>query len=106
MNGRPAGFALVDDSVSLPENNIWMSQFFVVRKHRRKGLAELAVRTIFDSVRGKWEIGQIPKNLPAQAFWRKVIANYTDGNFTDHVLNDERWQGPLQCFAANPPLTL
>lgn len=98
LNGLPVGFALVDDLVNLPENNIGMAQFFIVRKHRRKGLAELAVRTIFDSVRGKWEVGQVSKNLPAQAFWRKVIANYTDGDFAEQVLNDERWQGPLQCF--------
>lgn len=97
-NQHPAGFALVDDSVSLPENEIWMAQFFVVRGHRRKGLAELAARTIFDRIRGKWEIGQVPKNLPAQAFWRRVIGNYTSGKFVEHVLDDARWQGPLQCF--------
>ena len=101
-NGHPAGFALVDDSVSLPENEIWMSQFFVVRKHRRRGLATLAVKTIFDAVRGKWEIGQIPKNLPAQAFWRRVVAAYTKGVFVEHVLDDERWRGPLQCFDNSP----
>jgi predicted acetyltransferase len=98
VNEHPAGFALVDDHVNLRENDISISQFFVVRKHRRKGFAESAARTIFDSVRGKWEICQVSRNLPAQEFWRKVIARYTGGNFVEQNLNDECWQGPLQCF--------
>ena len=97
-DGRYAGFALVDDAVSLPENAIWMSQFFVVRRHRRKGLATLAAGTIFDAIRGKWEIGQFPGNAAATAFWRKAIQAYTSGEFIEYQLDDERWRGPLQCF--------
>ena len=48
VDGHYAGFALVDNSVSLAENEWWMAQFFVVRRHRRKGLAAFAARSIFD----------------------------------------------------------
>lgn len=96
--GKYAGFALVDDSVSLAGNEWWMAQFFVLRRYRRKGLASFAAIEIFNAIRGKWEIGQIPLNLPAQSFWRTVISRYTHGNFTDQDYDDERWQGPLQCF--------
>lgn len=96
--GRYAGFALVDDAVRLAGSEIWMAQFFVLKKYRRRGVGHAAARAVFDQARGRWEVGQMPLNLPAQAFWRRVIAAYTGGRFTEHVLDDERWHGTLQCF--------
>ena len=96
--GKYAGFALVDDSVSLRENERWMAQFFVVRKYRRQGIGSEAAKRVFDLMRGRWEVGQMRKNLPAQAFWRRVIAEYTGGRFAEHDLADDRWDGLLQCF--------
>jgi predicted acetyltransferase len=96
--GKYAGFALVDDSVSFRENEHWMAQFFVVRKYRRQGIGREAARRVFDLMRGRWEVGQVRRNLPAQAFWRRVIAEYTGGRFVEHDLCDDRWDGLLQCF--------
>ena len=62
------------------------------------GVGAQAARYIFDQFRGKWEVGQMPLNLPAQAFWRRTIAEYTQGRFVEHELHDERWDGFLQCF--------
>jgi predicted acetyltransferase len=93
-----AGFGLVDPDVSLPENEFWMGQFFVMKRYRRLGVGTRAAHFIFDQFRGKWEVGQMPLNLPAQAFWRRTIAEYTHGNFVEHELHDERWDGFLQCF--------
>jgi len=33
---------------------------------------------IFDTLPAKWEIGQVPANVPAQMFWRKMIQEYTE----------------------------
>lgn len=96
--GKYAGFALVDDSVSLSENEHWMAQFFVLKKYRRRGVGRLAARRVFDLIRGRWEVGQMAKNLPAQAFWRRVISEYTAGDYVEHELSDETWDGLLQCF--------
>lgn len=96
--GRYAGVALVDDTVSLPDNELLMAQFFVVKKYRRRGIGGAAARQVFDQVRGRWEVGQMPLNLPAQAFWRRVIGAYTRGRFVEHSLNDAHWHGLLQCF--------
>ena len=93
-----AGLALVDDAVHLPENDLWLAQFFVMKKYRRRGVGSAAACAVFDRVRGRWEVGQMPLNLPAQAFWRRVISSYTGGRFVEQVLDDERWHGPLQCF--------
>ena len=102
VGGRYAGFALVDASVSQAENELLMAQFFVLKKYRRQGVGRVAARAVFDRLRGRWEVGQMPLNRPAQAFWRHVIGEYTGGRFAEHDLDDERWQGMLQCFDNTP----
>ena len=103
VDGHYAGFGLVDPDVSLPENDFWMGQFFVMRRYRRNGVGSLGARFIFDQFRGRWEVGQMPLNLPARAFWRKTIDAYTGGDFVEHELHDERWDGFLQCFDNRTP---
>ena len=98
VDGKYAGFGLVDPDVSLPANEFWMGQFFVMKKYRRLGVGRQGARFIFDQFPGKWEIGQMPLNKPARSFWLRTIAEYTNGNFVEHELHDERWDGYLQCF--------
>jgi predicted acetyltransferase len=96
--GRYAGFALVDDAVKLEGDERWMAQFCVLKKYRRQGIGRIAAQAIFDRLRGRWQVGQMPLNLPAQTFWRRTIGEYTNGHYVEHVLDDERWEGVLQCF--------
>ena len=98
VDGQYAGFGLVDPDVSLLGNEFWMGQFFVMKPYRRSGVGRLGARFLFDLYPGKWEVGQMPLNLPALAFWRRVIGEYTGGHFVEHALHDERWDGWLQCF--------
>jgi len=102
VDGKYAGFGLVDPDVSLAGNELWMGQFFVMKRYRRIGVGRLGARFLFDIYRGKWEVGQMPLNLPAKAFWRRTIAEYTNGNFVEHELHDERWDGFIQCFDNGP----
>ncbi len=97
-DGHYAGFALVDDDVCLRENQLWMAQFFVLRKYRRRQLGARAASFVFDNIRGRWEVGQMPGNQRALNFWRQVIGRYTQGRFVEHELHDKRWNGWLQCF--------
>lgn len=103
VDGKYAGFALVDDKVRLPENQIWMAQFFVMRRHRRQGVGCAAAAAVFDAMPGKWEMGQFPFNLPSQAFWQKAVGAYTNGKFSNAVLDSQAWRGPLQWFDNTPP---
>jgi predicted acetyltransferase len=103
VDGKYAGFGLVDPDVSLPENQFWMGQFFVMKRYRRMRVGSQAARHIFDQFRGKWEVGQMPLNYTAQTFWRRIIDEYTKGNFVEHELHDERWDGILQCFDNSVP---
>lgn len=97
-NGRYAGFALVDDDVRLRDDHLWMAQFFVLKKYRRRGVGRHAAMQVFDTQRGRWEVGQMAGNHRAREFWRSVIGDYTHGQFVEHELHDKRWDGWLHCF--------
>lgn len=83
VEGRLAGFALVRE-----ERRVQMAEFFIVRDERRTGVGAAAARQLFDRFPAPWEVRQVPRNYPAQAFWRKVIQEYTGGRFHEWVASD------------------
>ena len=89
----PVGFALVtrprfaaagDDAV-----DYHMSEFFVRAPHRRIGIGRDAATLIFDRFAGEWEIIEYQRNAGAVAFWRRVIAGYSKGRYTERSRNGE-----------------
>ena len=96
--GKYAGFALVNQVVRLGTEGYWMDQFFVLKKYRRHGVGQLLARSVFVALPGRWEVGQMPQNGVAQAFWRKVIGEYTGGRFKEQELRTGWWQGVIQVF--------
>jgi len=103
VEGRLAGFVLVmhynyftgEHAADCP----WViAEFFVMRKYRRQGVGRAAAFQVFDRFPGRWEVAEITSNVGAQAFWRKVIGEYTGGDFAETVLDDESWHGPVQSF--------
>ncbi|HEY9664352.1 MAG TPA: hypothetical protein V6C65_38400, partial [Allocoleopsis sp.] len=63
-----------------------------------RGIGRLVAFEIFDSFVGQWEIHQVHSNKVAQQFWRSVIGAYTEGNYTETVMEDTDWTGIVQCF--------
>lgn len=98
VDGRLAGFALVDGEVLLPESRRAIGEFFVLKKYRKSGVGRQAACQLFDGFRGPWEVAQIAANRPAQAFWRSVVARYSAGRYREVLLDNDDWSGPLQCF--------
>jgi predicted acetyltransferase len=104
VDGKLAGFALVCRSEALrdaEEAVWWMEEFFVMRKYRNRGVGERVAAQLFEKLGGTWEVGQVPTNVGAQAFWRKVVGRYTAGDYEEFELSDERWHGPVQYFHAD-----
>lgn len=98
VDERYAGFALVNGNVLMPGNERWLAQFFVLRRYRRQGVASAAARIVFDRLPARWEVGELPDNLPAQAFWRRMIADYTHLQYSEQYVNEGDWEGFVQCF--------
>ncbi|MCA0176328.1 MAG: GNAT family N-acetyltransferase [Proteobacteria bacterium] len=97
-DGRFAGFALVAPAGVTREGGCWMEQFFVLKKHWRTGVGTALALHVLRSHPGQWEVGQMPANRPAQAFWRKVIGQLTGGQFVEVEVTQGWWLGVVQQF--------
>jgi predicted acetyltransferase len=97
-----AGFALVHHKSRLSvTDDVWdMAEFFVLRKYRRVGVGTRAAHRIFATHAGEWEVRQRSANVGATSFWRRVIHAYARGSFSEELLDDERWRGPVQRFTS------
>jgi predicted acetyltransferase len=81
-DAKLAGFALVR-ALELEPPTHEISEFFVLRKYRRSGVGRDTACRLFDRFPGDWEVRELPANTPAQAFWRRIIGDYTAGDFDD-----------------------
>jgi predicted acetyltransferase len=73
-----------------------MAEFFVMRKYRRRRVGWEAARKLFDRFPGEWWVMQEAENLPAQAFWRRLIGDYTGGMYEE--VEQPGGVGPQQIF--------
>jgi predicted acetyltransferase len=95
VDDSPAGFALIRRD---QDGRADVSEFFVMRGYRRRGVGSMAAKRLFDLFPGDWQVRQESANTGAQRFWREAISQYTGGDFEDLVLDDGRWRGPAQRF--------
>jgi predicted acetyltransferase len=100
VDGKLAGFALVKRGAYLSEDPdmMDMAEFFIMRRHRRRGVGSYVATYIFDLFPAKWEVRQIRTNPNALEFWRTVIDKYTDGRYEEISINDDRWDGTVHYF--------
>lgn len=98
--GLPVGFALLNDHshTGMPVDRN-MAEFFVMRKHRRGGVASAAVRAILTAYPGHWEIAIAERNPGAKAFWPSAIAATPGVRDLHMMLGDGvEWTGPIYRF--------
>ncbi len=103
VEGELAGFALKASHSCLGRtasvSNV--SEFFVLRRWRGRGVGRSAAWALFDRYPGTWEVAQLRTNAPAHAFWLQVIDDYTHHRFEEHDVNNERWNGFVQTFESS-----
>jgi predicted acetyltransferase len=98
IGSQYAGFALVAPAVVTRTEGLWMEQFFIHKRFRRSGIGAALARYVLLCHPGSWEVGQMPANLAAQAFWRKVIHDMTAGKYSEIQVTQGWWQGVVQQF--------
>lgn len=95
LDGKLVGFVLVTQS-SEPsgDTGVWdMTEFFVLRGYRRRGLGtQLAEKVLLDCP-GRWQIRVMEKNILARKFWESSIAEFTGqpAQSTHFVQNGVAW---------------
>ena len=91
-DGRRTGFALVARSPSpwiAPGCDHRMSEFFVLRRERGRGIGARAAHAVFDAHPGRWEVSELVGNERAIRFWRRVIGEQTGGRYEEAADDDE-----------------
>ena len=94
INDNPVGFALVRQ---LTTDSFAISEFFILRSFRRKGIATQFAHDIFNLHHGKWQVAEIESNKASQEFWRKTISVFTGNDFIEEW-SDSQPTGPKQVF--------
>jgi predicted acetyltransferase len=94
---RLAGFALVSRGslVTGSREVMDVSEFFVVRGLRRRGVGRAAAGALFRCFPGRWEVRALERNPGAAEFWADAIASHTQGafeRFTWESEPDMQWQ--------------
>lgn len=84
-DGACAGFAVVIPQFGRSDVDLRLTEFFVARSHRRRGIGRAAARLILDRFAGRWEITQDASNREAIAFWRNMLAGYTRGDYRERT---------------------
>ena len=46
-------------------------------------MGKKAARRAFDLFPGNWQVRELLANTPAQAFWRRIIDEYTGGDYVE-----------------------
>ena len=89
-----AGFVVIR---KIPEEDIYyLNHFFILRKYRRKNIGKEAAIKAFNLFVGRWRVSQFEWNIPAQIFWKKIINEYANDDYSEIRRKDNK--GPAQEF--------
>ncbi|MEC0232299.1 GNAT family N-acetyltransferase [Paenibacillus alba] len=80
VDGEISGFVLISLDVpkeymklSTAEKTNLVSDFFIMRKYRRRGVGRYVAYSLFEQFSGTWEIRQTAANKTAYEFWKQII---------------------------------
>jgi predicted acetyltransferase len=79
---RVAGFVLATRGSPASDDPVVfdVAEFFVIRRHRRSGVARRAAFLLWDRFPGTWIVRVSEGNAGALPFWAGVIGEYTKGD--------------------------
>ncbi len=92
------GFALVNEHTIIAKD--WakaIAEFYIKQKYRKAWAWSSFATMLFNRFKWEWEVKQLATNKKAQIFWKKVVAKYTDWDFTE-TTHDEGWK--IQTFSS------
>jgi predicted acetyltransferase len=101
---EPVGFAVVQRGLATgdePRRRYRLSEFFIRRPYRRKGVGRGAALLLFSRYAGEWTIAEQSRNPGALKFWRRVVSEFTNGHY-----QETRGQGEIShLFTSAGPAT-
>ncbi|TCP58164.1 putative acetyltransferase [Tumebacillus sp. BK434] len=101
VEGKLAGFVLLDKIEDEGAPAMRIEEFFIMAKYRRNGLGQAVANQVFSQFPGRWVVYEFHKNTSAIAFWRRVISEYTNGNYAETPVDEPNgYVGFIQRFTA------
>jgi predicted acetyltransferase len=90
-DGALAGFAVVDDELLDPRNDLNLGYFFVARRFRGRGVGAAAFSGLLAHYPGAWELYYLALNRAAATFWPRAFerAGVRDVAVSDVVVDDQ-----------------
>ncbi len=81
VTDKPAGFALLRET----SRHVYeMSEFFILRALRQRGIGRFAATQLFKLFPGVWHLAEDERNVKAQKFWRNTVREFTAGNYQEN----------------------
>ncbi|WP_068717465.1 GNAT family N-acetyltransferase [Vibrio tritonius] len=88
VDGIPAGHAAIEYG---PNEHFEICDFYVIPYFRGQQVGRQFASSLFEQLRGTWEIKQVQGAAHASVFWRSVVNEYTAGHFIDDEYQCPRW---------------
>ncbi len=88
VNGKIGGFVLLQELCEDGSPLYDVGEFFVLGKFQGFGVGRQIAHKLFKRFRGSWRLRQLPENILAVKFWRKVIGEFTNGDFKESKIDD------------------
>lgn len=76
------GMVMVNENLKFQQNGKSIAEFLIMPKYRRHHIGKKVAYEIFDKFKGNWEVQPMENNPIAYSFWKNVINEYTNGNYT------------------------
>ena len=79
MDGNWAGLVFVTRGSAVSgDESVWdMAEFFVLRRHRRRGIGTEIAHEVWRRFPGRWEVRVLDSNEPARIFWERALERFT-----------------------------
>ena len=88
LDGVPAGHtAIANDE----PNHFEVCDFYVVPYFRQNKAGKRFISEVFNTLGGHWEMKQVEGAEHAVKFWRDVLQDYTQGQFSEDRYQDPKW---------------
>jgi predicted acetyltransferase len=95
VNGHLAGFIFVRKGSQISgDEDVWdLTEFFIVRGCRRRGVGMKVAHEVWKQFPGKWEVRVIDRNRKAKEFWARAVGEFLSEtiNPTAFKKNGEGW---------------
>jgi predicted acetyltransferase len=90
LDQNPIGFILLQSGAYSNQEHAdyVLNSFFILKKHRRKGIGKLACKKFFEMYQGRYAIAQAETNIPAIKFWKNVYETERLNTFEKEEIED------------------